>query len=209
MTGTHVTIEMDAMTAQDAATRRTHRRQRLLRGLFALAFLAAVTLPVTIEGASMIPGVAAALAASNDNGTGDGQGNGKGNGKGRGDEFGGGKGPPRSGGGDPDDDDDDDHGDDDDDDDGDDHSGGFGGRDTNPGGGGGERDANGFGETDDEIASADATEAVDGITAEGPVGLPAPTALPTIQQVFSLGEESVLDADQELLAIENGWGAAN
>jgi hypothetical protein len=172
MTGTHVTIEMDAMTAQDAATRRTHRRQRLLRGLFALAFLAAVTLPVTIEGASMIPGVPAALAASNDNGTGDGQGNGKGNGKGRGDEFGGGKGPPRSGGGDPDDDDDDDYG------------------------------------NDDETASVDATEIADSMTTDGPVGVSAP-ALPTIQQVFSLGEESVLNADQELLAIENGWGSPN
>jgi hypothetical protein len=192
MTGTHVTIEMDAMTAQDAATRRTHRRQRLLRGLFALAFLAAVTLPVTIEGASMIPGVPAALAASNDNGTGDGQGNGKGNGKGRGDEFGGGKGPPRSGGGDPDDDDDDDDG--------------FGDSGGNPGGGG-ERGADDYG-NDDETASVDATEIADSMTTDGPVGVSAP-ALPTIQQVFSLGEESVLNADQELLAIENGWGSPN
>ena len=197
MTGTRVTIKMDAMTAQEAATRRTHRRQRLLRGLFALGFLTAVALPVTIEGTSMAPGVAAVMAASNDNGTGDGQGNGKGNGKGRGDELGGGKGPPKSGGDDPDDDD---HDDDDDDDDG------VGNPDGNPGGGGG-RDADDYGD-DDETASADATEIADSMTTDGPVGVSAP-ALPTIQQVFSLGEESVLSADQEMLAIENGWGAPN
>jgi hypothetical protein len=29
--------------------------------------------------------------------------------------------------------------------------------------------------------------------------------LPTIREIFALGDGSVLDAEQELLAIKNGW----
>jgi hypothetical protein len=49
---------------------------------------------------------------------------------------------------------------------------------------------------------------VDNISGDELAESPA-TALPTIQQVFALGEGSVLNSEQEMLAIQNGWNAQN
>lgn len=181
MTGIVVTIESNTAATRYAPPRQTGRRQRLLCGLSAIAFLAAVALPVTIDATSMAPAFTSAHAAGNDNGNGDGQGRGEGNGKGRGDENGGGKKPPK--------DDDDDA----DDDAGDDEHGNPG---SNQAGGGKDSGTDGYDDVD-ETALADA-----------PAGIPT-TALPTIQQIFAMGEESVLNTDQEMLAIENGWNTPN
>jgi hypothetical protein len=172
------------------------RRQRLLYGLSAVAFLASVAMPITIDTASMAPGFKSALAAGNGNGNGDGQGKGKGNGNGRGDENGGGKKPPK---GDDDTDDDNDAGDDDGEHD--ERTTDRAGNTNNSEGGGGNGGI-------DETALADAVAAVDGMPGTVPAGLPAAT-LPTIQQIFELGEGSGLNTEQELLAIQNGWNTKN
>ena len=113
-TGTVVAIESNTMTTRLAPSRRNSRRLRLMCGLSAIAFIASLALPITIDTTSMTPGFKSALAVGggngNGNGNGDGQGKGKGNGKGQGDENGGGQKPPKGG----DDDDDDDDSDDDD-----------------------------------------------------------------------------------------------
>ena len=218
MTGKVVKIELMAMATHHASAPRISRRQRLLCGLSAFAFLATVALPVTIDTASMAPGFKSALAAGggNGNGNGDGQGKGNGNGKGQGDENGGPKKPPKGGTGDDDDDDYDDGDTGDDDDTG--GSGGLGGanggRDDDhygrraadeahdPGGSDG-----GLGEAD-EASYADAVDPLGGVSDGVPVGLTT-TALPTIQEIFAQGEGLVLDEEQELLAIKNGWNAQN
>jgi hypothetical protein len=172
-------------------------RKALLAGTAALAFLAATSLPVTFEADHTLFAANSAQAGNgNENGNGDGQDKGKGNGKGQGDENRGGNDgngkPPL-----PDDDGDD--GDDvaDDDDDG-------------PGGSGFARDGGGgaaAGDADEDSLAA-AIDAVDGTPASGPVGTPA-AALPTIKQIFAMGEEAVLSAEAELEAIRNGWGGTN
>jgi hypothetical protein len=210
-TGTVVLIEPNAMAADHSRLRQGSRRQRLLCGLSAIAFVASVALPITIDVKSMAPGFNAALAAGpgNGNGNGDGQGKGKGNGKGKGDENGNGK-PPKGGGDDDDDDDDDDGpGDTDDGDTGsggaddDDHGGRIADRNLDP------DDHDGGGNSEiDEAVYADAVTAVGSVPANNPAGLPA-SPLPTVKQIFALGEGSVLNPDQELLAIQNGWNAQN
>lgn len=162
-------------------------RQRFLYGIFAVAFIISAAGPVSIDATTGTPGIKSALAG-HENGTGDGQGNGKGNGKGQGDENGGGKG--RSGN------DDDDVADDDD----------FGGNDDGtdppgdaPGGGDDRADA----DSDiDEVAFGSSVGAVNGMSAAT-----SAAALPTVQQIFSLDEDSVLTPEQELQAIGNGWTA--
>ena len=195
-TGKVVKIEPNAMTMRYESSRRTCTRKRLLYGLSAISLVASVTLPITIDTASMLPGFKFALAADVGNGNGDGQG--------KGDENGGGKKPPASGGGD--DDDDDGHVDD-----------GHGFGDTR-GDGGAHRDAdsphdsdNVNGGDDGEIGNAGYSEAVESLAdvpADVPAGLAPPTT-PTIQQVFALGEGAVLNSEQEMLAIENGWNVQN
>ncbi len=198
-TGKVAKIRIDEGKAHGPRPQHAGLRWRLLSGLSAFAFVAAVSLPVTVDTASLTPELAAAQAAGNGNGNGngDGQGKGKGNGKGRGDENGIGRKPPKDYDGDDDDqgDDDDDHGDDDD--------GGRPGRaseDRPDGGGGG---AGEFGDAD-EASLADAV-AEAGHPADNGIGNPAAAALPTVRQIFSLGENSVLSGEQELLAIKNGW----
>ena len=60
-----------------------------------------------------------------------------------------------------------------------------------------------------EVDFAGAIDAIAGSPAEGPMaGTPA-TTLPTISQVFSMGDEATVSAKDELELIANGWGAAN
>lgn len=184
-------IDTDAVAEYAARQAPAAARLRLLSGLSAVAFLAVVALPVTIDTSSMTPAFGSALA-DNGNGNGDGQGKGQGNGKGRGDENGIGKGSTG-------DDEDDGAGDDEDDPTTGDGTGELGGSsDGNNGDFGDIGDA----EMGDELA--------------GTAGLPDETianaaapALPTIREIFALGEESVLNAEQELLAIKNGWNLQN
>ncbi len=195
-TGKVAEIGIDNRTAHGTWPQRVGLRWRLLSGFSALAFLAAVALPVTIDTASLAPELVVAQAAGNGNGNGngDGQGKGKSNGKGRGDENGIGRKPPKDYDGDDDDQgDDDDHGYDED-------RPGPAAEDRPGGGGGG---AGEFGEAD-EASFADAV-AETGHLADDGIGSPAAAALPTVRQIFSLGENSVLSDEQELLAIKNGW----
>ena len=202
-TGKVVKIEPDALTMRYASSRQTSTRKRLLCGLSAIAFFAAVTSPITIDTASMLPGFKSALAADggNGNGNGDGQGKGNGNGKGKGDENGGGKKPPASGGDDDDGDADDDHGFGDTGGDGRAHRDVDAPRDSDKTNGG---DDGEIGDT----SYAEAVESLADVPADVPAGL-APPMTPTIQQVFALGEGAVLNSEQEMLAIENGWNVQN
>lgn len=62
------------------------------------------------------------------------------------------------------------------------------------------------------MADADFNEAIDAVAgspAEGPMaGTPA-TSLPTISQLFSMGDEAAVSTEDELELIANGWGATN
>jgi len=182
-TGARTVSDRTTTEQQRTAPAPRRFRQRFLCGVSALAFIVSVAMPVTVDATSNAPAFKTALAG-NENGTGDGQDRGRGNGKGRGDENGGGNKKL------PDDDDDDDV--DDIDDEG-------AGNDSQPGDG---ADATGPDDDIDEIAYGESTGAVAGVS----TGTPAVTP-PTIQQIFSLGEDSVLSAEEELLAIQNGWGA--
>lgn len=182
-TGAETVFDRTTTEPQRTATASRRLRQRLLCGVSALAFILTVAAPVTIDATSNAPAFKTALAG-NENGTGDGQGKGNGNGKGRGDENGGGNKLP----GDDDNDDNDDDGDDD-----------VVDNDSQPGS---DADATGPEDDIDEVAYGESAGAVDGVATGTPV---AP--LPTIQQLFSLGDKSVLSAEEELLAIQNGWGA--
>lgn len=63
-----------------------------------------------------------------------------------------------------------------------------------------------------DMADADFGEAVDAVSgspAEGPMaGTPA-ASLPTISQLFSMGDEAAVSAEDELELIANGWGSTN
>lgn len=57
--------------------------------------------------------------------------------------------------------------------------------------------------------SGDAIEAATGSPDEGPMaGAPA-AAMPTVSQIFSLGDEAVVSGDAELELIANGWKTTN
>ena len=196
-TGKVVTIEPNSLAAHRVSALQNGRRLRLLCGLSAIAFLASVALPITIDTVSLSPVFKSALAAGNGTGNGDGQGRGIGNGKGQGDDNRNGGKTPKGGGGDGDDDGDDDTGGADDDD----HGKRAADRNDDNG-----RDGD-YGDFD-ETAYADTVESVDGVAGDELAGSPT-TALPTVQQVFALGEGSVLSTEQELLAIQNGWNAQN
>ena len=171
---------------------RTSLRRRLLGGLSGAVILAATTLPMTIDQTSLLPELQTAQAASeaaggNESGTGEGRGIGKGNGKGQG---GGNNG---NGGG---------MGDDDEGHDSGGGGGGGGGNATGPSGDGGGHD---FGGSDDTGGAGPAVGAIEDSPPGAPVSAQA-AGLPTIQQIFAMDDKSVLSADQELSAIENGWG---
>lgn len=195
-TGTVAVIETNAGSAHDEQARYTSLRWRLLSGLSAITFVVAVTLPITTDSTNLLPSLASAMAA--DNGNGDGQGKGNGNGKGRGDEYGNGNGPG-GGNGARDDDDDEDH---DDDDAGDSDPGDDNANDNEHAGGSNDGIPGEFGEIEDS-AFTDVAEDVPTLPDR------AAPALPTIREVFALGDESVLNAEQELLAIQNGWNSRN
>lgn len=56
---------------------------------------------------------------------------------------------------------------------------------------------------DNEVSQS--IEAAGGLPAEGPVaGMPA-AGLPTISQLFSLGDDATISAEEELQLISNGW----
>jgi len=179
-TGTVAITATNAVAKHEASHAQAGIRLPLLSGLSVIAFLASVALPVTIDAGSMTPAFSSALA-DNGNGNGDGQGKGIGNGKGRGDEMGGGNGS-----------DDDEHGDE-----------GGPGADDPP------RDPDGGNTGDvDDTGDTQFSDEFGGPPSE-PLGGPAAPALPTVQEIFSLGEDSVLSAEQELLAIKNGWNLQN
>lgn len=190
-TGAIDQFALNAVETQRATQGATSLRRRLSGGLAGLVVLAAAALPITIGQTSFLPEFQSARAAAseaggNEDGGGDGQGNGQGNGKGQGGihrKIGNGDdGDTDSGGGGIDDED---HG-------------------AGPGGTGNDRDPGGFGNIG-EADAANAIAAVDDIPPAGPVDTPV-AALPTIQQIFSMDDRSILNADQELQAIQNGWG---
>jgi len=189
-TGTVAITGTNAVAKHEASHAPAGIRLPLLSGLSVIAFLASVALPVTIDTGSMTPAFSSALA-DNGNGNGDGQGKGIGNGKGRGDEMGGGNGS-----------DDDEHGDEG-------GNAGAGDDDDGPVGDDPPRDPDG-GNTGDVDDTGDTQFADEfGGPPSKPLAGPAAPALPTVQEIFSLGEDSVLSAEQELLAIKNGWNLQN
>lgn len=191
-TGTVAITATNAVAKHEASHAQAGIRLPLLSGLSVIAFLASVALPVTIDAGSMTPAFSSALADNgNGNGNGDGQGKGLGNGKGRGDEMGGGNGS-----------DDDEHGDDGGNSDSGDDDGGPG-ADVPP------RDPDGGNTGDvDDTGDTQFADEFGGPPSE-PLAGPAAPALPTVQEIFALGEDSVLSAEQELLAIKNGWNLQN
>jgi len=168
----------------------------MLAALMAGAILCIVAIPLTVDSSSMIPGLSVALA-DNSNGTGDGQSKGKGNGKGRGDENGGGNPSQGSSAAD---------GDDDSGDDGS-HAGDNDRTTGELGGESGDDNADGFGDVDESSFAGEMAD-VTAPPAEATTG-PVTQALPTIREIFALGQESVLDSEQEMLAIKNGWNLQN
>jgi hypothetical protein len=187
-----------------ASAKQTHSRpglkKRLCGGIAACAFMLTFIAPVSIDFTNGKIAVNAALAG---NGAGN-YGNGKGNG-----------GPNRqnpgngNGGDDDDDDDDDDSPDDDPDPDPDtgEGDGDASSRLVTEDGGGDSGTDNAAGMADADFGAA--IDAVAGSPAEGPMaGTPA-TALPTISQLFSMGDEAAVSTEDELELIANGWGAAN
>lgn len=193
-TGHVAVINADAIVGLDVRHTPIRLRPCLLGGLSAVAILAAVSLPVTINTASMTPAFSSALA-DNGNGNGDGQGRGNGNGKGRGDEYGGGNGSDGDNG---------DNGDSGGDDSGDDNGDPSSGNRAEELGGGNPGD---FGDIDEsEFADEMAGPAS---PPEEALATAAAPALPTIREIFALGDESVLSAEQEMLAIKNGWNLQN
>lgn len=170
-----------------ASGARTHNRHglktRLCGGVAACVFMLALFAPVSFDFSAGEIAANTALAGSGDGNFGNGRGNGGPNGK-----------KPGKG-----------NGDDDDDDDGEDDSADT---PTNPiaeeSAG---RDPGADAAAD--MAEADLAEAIANSPAEGPMaGTPA-TSLPTISQVFSMGDEATVSAENELDLIANGWGAAN
>jgi len=207
-TGTAATTGTNAVAKREASHAPAGMRPHLLSSLSVVALLVSVALPVTVDTGTMTPAFSFALADNgngNGNGNGDGQGKGIGNGKGRGDEMGGGNGF-----------DDDEHGDDGEnagpgDDEHGDHGGntGPGDDDDGPAGNDPPRDPDG-GHTGDVDDTGDTQFADEfGGPPSKPLAGPAAPALPTVQEIFSLGEDSVLSAEQELLAIKNGWNLQN
>lgn len=192
MAGKMAQLGPDRMAPRQAFSPQIDRRRSWLHGLaiiVSLSFLAAAVLPISLDGTSLAPGFAAAWAG--DGGNGDGKGRGKGNGKGRGDENGGGVGGGANGDG---------LGDSNGgaNDDSADFDGFGGGPVVEPG-------DNGAG-TDD--GAGDYADDASSLAGNAPAGAPSP-ALPTVKEIFALGEDSVLTADQEILAIKNGWSIPN
>ncbi len=194
-------------------------RKRLCAGVAACVFTLSLVAPVSIDLATGEIAPNAALA-----GNGDGNyGKGKGNGGANGDNPGKGNG---RGGGDDDDDDDDDHDGDDDDDDDNNNDDDDNNNDDDQDDGTDDGDAVGptipVTEEDGDrgsgadaaagMADADFAETIDavaGAPAEGPMAAPAAPALPTISQLFSMGDEAAVTAENELELIANGWNTPN
>jgi len=155
-------------------------------GVAACVFMLSLFAPVSIDVSTGDISVNAAQAGNGDGNYGKGKGNGGPNGK----DPGGGSG-----------------------DDGDDGDGGDGG-DTPPtipvtGENGGQDSGTDAAADMAEVDFAEAIDAIGGSPAEGPMaGTPA-TTLPTISQVFAMGDEATVSAKDELELIANGWGAAN
>lgn len=62
------------------------------------------------------------------------------------------------------------------------------------------------------MADADFGEAIGAVAgspAEGPMAATPATTLPTISQLFSMGDEAAVSTQDELELIANGWGAPN
>ena len=198
-----------------ASARQTYSRhglkKKLCGGIAACVFMLTFIAPVSIDFVNGEIAANAALAGSGDGNFGNGKGNGGPNddkpGKGGGN---GGDGEPDDG--EPDDGEGDDGEGDDgepDDDEGDDGEGDVaspilpatedGGHDSGADAAAGMADAD-FGE---------AIGAVAGSPAEGPMAATPATTLPTISQLFAMGDEAAVTAEDELELIANGWGATN
>lgn len=158
-------------------------------GLAASVFMFSAFAPVSIDLAAGEFHTSAALAGQGDGNYGNGKGNGGPNGR-----------KPGNGGGSGASNGDDDDGDDD----GNDRQ-----VDDDPSttpekdeGGGQDNDA----DTSSGTAEIDFAEALD--TADAPVQGAPPTGLPTIGQIFAMGDESALSVEAELEIIANGWNAS-
>lgn len=180
---------------------RSGLKKRLVGGIAACTFMFAFVAPISIDFTNGKIAVNAALAG---NGAGN-YGNGKGNG---------GPNRPNPGNG---------NGDDDDDDDDDDSPDDDPVPDPDPDTGEGDGDASSRLVTEDgggdsgtdnaaSMADADFGEAIDAVAgspAEGPMAATPATTLPTISQLFSMGDEAAVSTQDELELIANGWGAPN
>ena len=197
--------EARGLTCASAA--RAHNRHelktRLCGGVAACVFMLALFAPVSIDFDTGEIAVNTALAGNGDGNYGKGKGNGGPNEQN----------PGKGNGGDGDEDDGDE--DDGDEDDGDEDDGDDGDGDTTPpvipvteedGDKGSGPDAAA------DMAEADFAEAIDAIAdspAEGPMAGTPSITLPTISQLFSMGDEATVSAENELELIANGWDTAN
>lgn len=168
---------------------RSGLEKRLVGGIAACAFMFACVAPISIDFTTGEIAINAALAANGDGNFGNGKGNGGANGQ-----------NPGNNGND---------GDGDGDGDGDTDEG-----DTTPptlpvtgeaGQGSGADDAAAMADAD----FGEAIGAVAGSPAEGPMAATPATTLPTISQLFSMGDEAAVSTQEELELIANGWGAPN
>ncbi len=180
---------------------RSGLKKRLAGGIAACAFMFTFVAPISIDFTTGEVAINAALAANDDGNFGNGKGNGGANGQN--------PGKNRNDGDGDGDDDGDGNGDGDGDGDGDTGEGdttsptltvtGEGGKDSGADAAAGMADAD-FGE---------AIGAVAGSPAEGPMAATPATTLPTISQLFSMGDEAAVSTQDELELIANGWGAPN
>jgi hypothetical protein len=70
-------------------------------------------------------------------------------------------------------------------------------------------DEPGSGGTSDEADFGEAMDEATGSPAEGPAATGTTSAMPTVSEIFSMGDEAVVSRETELELIANGWNSAN
>jgi hypothetical protein len=169
---------------------RSGLKMRLVGGIAACAFMFAFVAPISIDFTTGEIAINAALAANGEGNFGNGRGNGGANGQNPGNNKNDGDG------------------------DGDDRDDDTGEGDTTPStlpvtGEAGQNTGADAAATMADADFGEAIGAVAGSPAEGPMAATPATTLPTISQLFSMGDEAAVSTEDELELIANGWGAPN
>jgi hypothetical protein len=187
-------MRMDKVANFATSPTRGSLTKKLRAGAAICAFSLSLLAPVTIDIYTGTVSANAAFAGAGDGNYGQGKGNGgpnnqnPGNGNGGNGDGGGGDGGGGDGG-----------------------SGGDGGNPSPPY----VTDGAGSGGSTDQaagMADADFGEAVDeatGSSAEGPAATGKKSAMPTVSEIFSMGDEAVVSRETEQELIANGWNSAN